>query len=308
MYNTLTRPGGKNYFAYLLRDVDGALFNYTNLEFVIGQKLHLTLDTATRSQFRVPYVEIRPGTYRFEVDSQEFQDGKYRVETRELITNSVEGVLEERVFIDLLDGDQQDGSLNLRIKTLPGLSLFCFIKDRYSTRFYNGATQDFQHLDTFDEVEELRAPFRHSFTEVHSGDYVLNRSLANFPDGNYEILTYNLVDGIEYRAGAPVIIKVHDGRQQRGVLFNLVQVNHDTPTPDTMRYIRPNGEPVSGATVAIYLKSEFNSDNLTNPLGTSVTGEDGRWVTPIPIQAGDTYVVMFSKLGEMGPDYVDLAV
>jgi hypothetical protein len=308
MYNTLSRSTGKNYFAFVIRQQDNALFNYNTQQFIPGQKLHLTFDEISRANFRCPYQEIRPGAYRLDIDSSSFDSGVYSILTRELREGSVEGLPEDSVDVDLLDGEQLDDSLNLQIKTESGLNLFCFIKDRYSSNYYNSATQEFARLDPTDEVEEVRAVFRVSFTEQPSGVYTLNRSLENFADGNYEVTTYQLVSGIEYRVGKPVVLKVHDGRQQRGVLFNTVMVNHDTNIPDSLRYIKQNGEPVNGATVVIYLKSEFLQDQFTNPIGTTVTLPDGRWANPIPVQAGDTYIVKLHAPGIAGPDYVDLIV
>jgi hypothetical protein len=308
MYNTLSRPTGKTYFAFIIRSEDSAIFNYQTQEFIVGQKLHLTLDELSRSKFRCPYEEIRPGAYRLFVDSTLFQDGTYTILTRELRPGGEEGLPEDTIEVELLSGEQLDTSLNLQIKTVSGLSLFCFIKDRYSSNYFNSATQEFQRLDPTDEVEEFRAPFRLSFTEQPSGVYTINRSLSNFPDGNYEVTTYQLVDYIEYRVGKPIVLKVHDGRQQRGVLFNTVMVNHDTNLPDNYRYIKPNGEPVNNAQVVIYIKSDYLQDEFTNPIGTTVTLPDGRWADPIPVQAGDTYVVKLHAPGVAGPDFVDLVV
>lgn len=308
MFNTLSRPTGKNFFSFVTRLGDSALYNFVTQEFIQGQKLHLTLDEVTRSKFRCPYQEVRPGAYRLEIDSALFDDGAYSFTTRELRSAGVEGLTEEVVEVDLADGEQQDGSLNLQIKTESGISLFCYIKDRYSNLYYNSSARDFLRLDPTDEVESIRAGFRHSFTEQPSRVYTLNRSLEDFPDGNYEVTTYQLVSGIEYKVGTTVVVKVHDGRQQRGVLFNQVMVNHDTNIPDSLRYIKQNGEPVSGATIVVYNKSEFQADQFTNPIGTSVTMPDGRWATPIPVQAGDTYTVKFHLAGVAGPDFVDLVV
>ena len=85
-------------------------------------------------------------------------------------------------------------------------------------------------------------------------------------------------------------------------------VNHDIEQFDHIRYLAPNGEPISGAEVYLFKKSEYSSDQFDNALGRTLTGDDGRWQEAIPAQAGDTYTVVLFKQGEYGPDVIDIAI
>jgi hypothetical protein len=307
LVHTLARKDNSSLFAFIIRESDSAVYKNTTQQFSVGQLLHLTLDEPSRSQFRVPYVALRSGAYRLEVDSTTFPDGDYTIQSR-FIADGQESIPTDTVSVTLVSGVPQDGTLNMSAELPSGLSLFCFIKDTYTSKYLKNNMTDFLGLSLMDETEDLRAGFRHAFNEVSPGVYALDRSLAAVPDTVLEVTVYYLREGLEYKAGLPIVVHVHDGRQQRGILFNTVMVNHDTVEFDHLRYLTPSGVPIEGAQVYLFKKSEYQADRFDNALGRTLTRSDGRWTDAIPVQAGDTYTVVLFKEAAYGPDSIELAI
>ena len=307
LVHTLARKDNSTLFAFIIRESDQAVYNNVTQQFIEEQRLHLTLDEATRLQFRVPYVALRSGAYKLEVDSTNFIDGAYLIQSR-FIEAGQESPPTDVVSVTLAAGEAQDGTLNMSAQLAPGVNLFCFIKDTFTGKYLKNNMTDFLSLSLLDETESIRTDFRHAFNEDAPGVYTLDRSLENIPDTVLEITVYHLREGLEYKAGLPIVVHVHDGRQQRGILFNTVQVNHDVLEFDNLRYLAPNGEPIEDAQVYLFKKSDYSADNFDNALGRTTTRADGRWTEAIPAQAGDTYTVVLYKESEYGPNTIDIAI
>lgn len=305
--HTLARRQANTLFGFIVRETDGAVYNNLTQEFVEQVQLHLVRDELSREKFRVPYTETRSGTYVLEVDCSNFTDDNYTLQTR-FLSMTTESPPTDVVTVKILAGEVQDSTLNMSISSRANLNLFCFIKDKFTGKYLKSNTDNFVPMSISDEREELRAEFRHSLNELSPGEYRLDRDLSQVPDTVLTVTLYQLANGIEYRAGLPVTVHVHDGKQQRGVLFNTVMVNHDIEGFDHLRYLAPNGEPIPDAEVYLFKKSEYSSDRFDNALGRTLTGEDGRWLEAIPAQAGDTYTVVLFKQGEYGPNVVDIAI
>ena len=307
LVHTLARKANSTLFAFITRDSDSAVYNSSTGLFVQDVKLHLTRDSLTRDQFRVYYAQTRSGSYTLEVDCGEFLDGSYTLETR-YIVDGQESPPTDVVSLDIQAGEVRDDALNISISSAPNLNLFCYIRDTFTGKYLRSDIATFASLSLIDEAENIRSEFRHSLNELSPGRYLLNRSLASVPDTVLDVTLYQLSNGLEYKAGLPVTVHVHDGRQQRGVLFNTVLVNHDILGNDNLRYLGQNGEPIEGAEVYLFRKADYNSDTFDGALGRTVTREDGRWMQAIPAQAGDTYTVVLFKPGVCGPDSVDIAI
>jgi hypothetical protein len=72
-------------------------------------------------------------------------------------------------------------------------------------------------------------------------------------------------------------------------------VNHNTPTTDNLR-ATSGGVGLDNVTIRAYLKSEYDSNPLTATLrGTAVTSADGRWVTPLMLDSGLAYTLVYSR-------------
>ena len=307
LVSQLVSSSGKSFIGFLKRESDDALFDYENLVFIPNQKLHLTLDSATRSRFRIPYVEQSTGSYRFSIDCSAFSDGYYTVDSRELIQDTEFPTIDKNT-VKLVAGEVELGTLDVAIEYQPRKALFSYIRRNYDGYYYE-ASDVFKQLDILGDSEEYRSTFRIPFVEGEPGKYVINRSLNTFLDGTYTITIYRLSnEGVEIKAGMPFTMHVLNNKQDRGVLYNKIQLNHDTIANDNLRYIQPNGVPVSGASIYVFKESEYVADKLDNVLGTTTTSPDGRWVSSIPVDAGSSYVVIFHLKGKFGPDKVILAV
>jgi len=79
-------------------------------------------------------------------------------------------------------------------------------------------------------------------------------------------------------------------------------VNHDTGTPqqpvipDNLRFVS-GGVGIDNATIRAFLKSDYDAGIFSMPRGRAVTRSDGRWVAPMFLNAGMTYVITFEKPG-----------
>ena len=308
LVHTLARRKGSTLFSFIIRESDGAVYNNVDQVFIPELQLHLVQDEASRVQLRVPYSETRSGSYRLEVDCSNFIDSSYRLESR-FLAGGQELSPTDIVSVSINSGVVQDSALDIAITTQANLNLFCFIKDKFTGKYMRGDTGDFASMSLATDSEDIRAVFRHSLNElIVPGNYKLERNLEQVPDTVLVVTLYQLVNGVEYKAGLPITVHVHDGKQQRGVLFNTVMVNHDIQVSDNLRYLAPNGEPIVSAEVYVFKKSEYLSDTFDNALGRTTTREDGRWQDAIPVQAGDTYTVVLYKQGYYGPDVIDIAI
>jgi hypothetical protein len=83
---------------------------------------------------------------------------------------------------------------------------------------------------------------------------------------------------------------------------NTVKVDHNFRLPDDLAYQTPAGSPIENAQIRLYTKSDFDAGNLDTPLGVTTTNAFGRWITPIFVKPGFTYVAYFEKPKEWGPN------
>jgi len=86
---------------------------------------------------------------------------------------------------------------------------------------------------------------------------------------------------------------------------STVTITADYPLSNDMTYMTPGGSPIVGAQVRLYLKSEYDIGNLANPIGITTTDTHGKWMNPILVLPGYTYVARFEKPNEFGPDKVE---
>jgi hypothetical protein len=83
---------------------------------------------------------------------------------------------------------------------------------------------------------------------------------------------------------------------------NTASITADYPQANDMTYMSPGGSPIENAQIRVYLKSDYVCNRLTNPIGVTTTDCAGKWVSPILVTTGYTYVARFEKPHEWGPD------
>lgn len=89
---------------------------------------------------------------------------------------------------------------------------------------------------------------------------------------------------------------------------NNVRVDHNYPTPASLRYQTASGVPIEGAVVRVFRKADFDVGNTNIALATTLTNARGEWVNPIFLTTGFTYTILFAKEGLYGPDSREVVV
>jgi hypothetical protein len=79
-----------------------------------------------------------------------------------------------------------------------------------------------------------------------------------------------------------------------------IPITQNTGGADNLRYVDYLGNGVGGATVLIYLATDWPA-NPTRVQASTTTGADGRWLSPVFVNSG-TYVAVFTKPGADGPN------
>lgn len=87
-----------------------------------------------------------------------------------------------------------------------------------------------------------------------------------------------------------------------------VRIDHDYGSPGDLRYVAPGGIGIEGAVVRVFHKFAFDVGDTDNPIAVTRTTVGGRWVSPVFLMTGHTYVIQFHKEGLYGPDLREIIV
>lgn len=301
---SISQPSGRSFSGYLIREDDGFYFDYQNSEFVGVTLSGLTF--AEKLAYRFPVLEGAPGTYSTTIDLHLFQDGYYKFCIIENANGVEYSIVYEDVF-EVITGEVSSKEIKVKISTAPTRSLFAYLKSTSTNLTFNPLTDTLEVLDLTTASINSRAPFRISFVEESPSNYVLSLDSSSLPDGVYSLSTFELVGDVELEAGEPVLLRIQDGRQLSGLALGSINLTDSSGGKDNLRYLQANGSPVEGALITVYLSSEFVQGNL-NTIGRTTTRADGRWETPILVESGATYTVVFQKEGHFGPDQAEVVV
>jgi len=303
--SSLVQPSGRSFIGYLFRQADSFIFDSVNGLFV-GDNLPDLVGNA-RVPYRLNYTEVGPGSYSLSIDTTNFLDGEYYLISRE-IANNVEYSDVSSSYFQVAQGEVSSTDLVIKITTAPTRNLFAYIESVRDGIFFRSDTYVLGALDLVSAPIDERAKFRHGYTETEPSNYSLSIDASLLPNGSYTARTYELVGDVEIEAGDPYIFRVQDGRHLDGIDFGSIPINESTGGKDSLRYVTSSGTPVSGATITLYLTIEYAQGNYANPLGKTMTAEDGRWETPITVGAGASYTAVFFKEGHYGPDTQEVVV
>ena len=83
-------------------------------------------------------------------------------------------------------------------------------------------------------------------------------------------------------------------------------VNHDFGGTDALRYLTSLGTPVDNGVIVAYLTSSYVAGNLSSPKASTMTRSDGRWQSPLMLDHGVTYTLLFYKQGAYGTTTVEV--
>lgn len=304
--STLSQPPNRVFISYLTRDSDGHLYNADTSQF---EDEHLSdLVGVQREPYRITYEERAPGSYFWDLDVTGLAlNGTYSYKSRELSGGIEYDNVKEEAF-KVVAGVLQSSDIDLILETEGGLALFVYIKQVSTGLFFKSSDGTFAALDLAGENVADRIPFRVSYLEPTPGNYSVSIDGALFDDGNYEVRTFKVANDVEIEAGLPAVISIQDSKEQVGVTFNTVALSESTGGVDNLRYITSNSQGVEGATVVVYLKSDFDQGDFNRPFGSTLTRADGRWTNPVRVPAGNTYKVAFQKENFFGPDTSEVVV
>jgi hypothetical protein len=137
---------------------------------------------------------------------------------------------------------------------------------------------------------------------VNTGIY---RAILTVPTGFRGTADISNVSGTFYTS------KAYNGLEEQvfsfvGLGTGDVPVNHHTGGLDNLQYLI-SGVAVDGGDVRAYLLADYNANNLSSAYikGQTKTGvvfdgtntKSGRWVQPMLLTSGITYIILFSKPG-----------
>jgi hypothetical protein len=88
----------------------------------------------------------------------------------------------------------------------------------------------------------------------------------------------------------------------------VVKIDSEFSNTGNLKYQTSAGVPVENANIRIWFKSDFDTGLTDRPLALTKTDVDGKWVDPVFLETGYTYVVQFQKPGSFGPDNVEIIV
>lgn len=140
-----------------------------------------------------------------------------------------------------------------------------------------------------------------------TGNYILTIPLAS-EDALFSIYetadNLNRYDGVAepdlyQKIDSTLSIAHGSGAWGLGTGAGYTGVNHNTPTSDNLQVVDQNGNGIGNVAITAYLLSDYTAGNigLENVKGFSSTSTDGRWLYPIMLQSGYSYILLFTDPG-----------
>ncbi len=78
------------------------------------------------------------------------------------------------------------------------------------------------------------------------------------------------------------------------------RLDHDTGAVDALRYVEAGGQGIAALEIRVYTEVDWLQGRRESPIALSQTGSDGRWLWPVFVEPGFTYVLHVQKNGR-GP-------
>lgn len=154
--------------------------------------------------------------------------------------------------------------------------------------------------------------------EDETGTAILNGNMAKLDDANTtgfysEQIALTSANGFEHGKCYTIYITATVGGITGGQhhTFQIdddvntgtgaVAVDHNTGGTDTLRYTSDGSTGIADATVTAYLKSDYDA-GVMNVQAFTTTKSDGRWTSPLYLDDGVAYTIVFQKGTQYGPD------
>lgn len=90
--------------------------------------------------------------------------------------------------------------------------------------------------------------------------------------------------------------------------LHFVPLTENSGGTNNLKYVTQGGTPVGSANIRVYKKIDYDLRNLSKVVGTTITTANGTWSTPVFVEPGETYTVVYHKVNEYGPDIVEITV
>lgn len=85
-----------------------------------------------------------------------------------------------------------------------------------------------------------------------------------------------------------------------------VLVNHNYPHDADMVVVDIASQPLEGVVIRIFEHTPFFEGKLDTWVAETTTDINGEWVDPIYLAEARTWVVHFQRVGEYGPDHLEI--
>jgi len=86
----------------------------------------------------------------------------------------------------------------------------------------------------------------------------------------------------------------------------MAMVNHDYPLENSLQVVDAQNEPVEAAQIRIYEAVPFQAGVIDTWYASTTSDVDGKWVDPIELPDGQSWVVHFQKLNSYGSNHVEI--
>lgn len=90
--------------------------------------------------------------------------------------------------------------------------------------------------------------------------------------------------------------------------LHFVALTADTTGSNNLQYVSQGGTPIEGATIRVYRKIDWDTNQLSKVVGSTVTTSAGTWMNPVFVEPGETYTIVYTKANEYGPNTVEVTV
>ena len=134
-----------------------------------------------------------------------------------------------------------------------------------------------------------------------TGLWALTIDLSTSGEGQYTFIPRDGLTDFLVAASVATFYLTSTGDPLPDNLRTQVLIHDATGGVDALQLVGENGDPIEGAAIRVYTKADFDLNELDTPIGVTVTDHNGRWVNPVPVNTGDTYVVHFLKASVIGP-------
>lgn len=178
---------------------------------------------------------------------------------------------------------------------LPGLVVNIRIKRAVDDYYFDNTSMTFM---------EVPNDYDFLMTESPSGTYIKELEVTEWADGNYIIEYWENGTNIQ---PDETVSKV-SGNPLEVLGLDQEPLYHDHGGTDNLQYIDSGDNPIEGATIRVYLKSDWDSQNFNDIIGATRTNSEGKWISPVYVDKGETYVVVFHKENEFGPNITEVTV